>query len=80
MLYYWLVCSHTVTPRLLQANQMVAAASFPTYALQSPILKTGNCVYTLYCWCILYVCVCPRACVCAMRACVFVTSTVNDKI
>ena len=29
------------TPRLL-SNQMVAAAGFPTYALQSPILKTGN--------------------------------------
>ena len=28
------------TPRLLSANQMVAG--FPTYALQSPILKTGN--------------------------------------
>ena len=41
----YMLCPYIVaTPRLLSANQMVAAASFPTYALQSPILKTGNVV------------------------------------
>ena len=39
--YYCYLSPYTVaTPRLLSANQMVAG--FPTYALQSPILKTGT--------------------------------------